>query len=86
MARYARAGVITPDHVIRTKPWPLIVPAPEAGKLDDFKKAVHQATRAYKEDYEGYFSRQRHAPTGPQCTIPCPALYWYRALASSGWA
>src|SRR5204862_7612088 len=40
VTRYARAGLITPDHVIRTKPWPLIVPPPEAGMLDDFKRAV----------------------------------------------
>src|SRR5262245_12737702 len=45
LVRYARAGVVTPDHVIRTKPWPLIVPTPEAGKLDEFKKAVQQAAR-----------------------------------------
>ena len=32
---------VTPDHTIRTKNWPLIVPPPEAGKLDDFKRAVH---------------------------------------------
>ena len=30
VARYAKAGVITPDHVIRTRGWPLIVPAPAA--------------------------------------------------------
>ena len=41
VARYACAGVITPDHVIRTKPWPLIAPAPEAGKLNDFNCAKH---------------------------------------------
>src|SRR4051812_12769624 len=33
VARYSQAGVVTPDHTIRTKNWPLIVPAPEAGKL-----------------------------------------------------
>ena len=83
MARYARAGVITPDHVIRTKPWPLIVPAPEAGKLDDFKKAVHQA-RALTRRTTRLFLTPEGTRQRTQCTIPCPALYWCRALASSG--
>src|SRR5262249_53742838 len=57
--RYARAGVLTPDHVIRTKPWPLIVPAPEDGKLDGFKKAVRQAVIDYADNYSAYFARQK---------------------------
>src|SRR5690242_9758637 len=36
VARYSQLGVATPDHVIRTKPWPVILPAPEAGALDRF--------------------------------------------------
>ena len=36
LARYAKAGVITPDHTIRTKNWPLLAPAPDGGKLDGF--------------------------------------------------
>ncbi len=38
LARYSQAGVVTPDHTIRTKNWPLIVPAPEAGSLDAFSR------------------------------------------------
>ena len=26
LARYSQAGVVTPDHTIRTKNWPLVVP------------------------------------------------------------
>ena len=32
LARYAQAGVVTPDHVIRTKIWPLILGAPEQNR------------------------------------------------------
>src|SRR4029450_7372967 len=28
LARYSQVGVATPDHTIRTKNWPLLVPAP----------------------------------------------------------
>src|ERR1700755_3479227 len=31
LARYSQVGVVPPDHTIRTKTWPVIVPAPEAG-------------------------------------------------------
>src|SRR6185437_14384449 len=34
ITRYSQQGPVTPDHAIRTKPTPLIVPAPEAGELD----------------------------------------------------
>ena len=57
LARYAQAGVVTPDHTIRTKNWPLIVPAPEAGKLDDFKSAAQRAAEEFIADYKAYFER-----------------------------
>ena len=59
VARYARAGVITPDHVIRTKPWPLIVPAPQAGKLSDFHRAVLKTAQKFIDDYKTYFVRHK---------------------------
>jgi NAD(P)-dependent dehydrogenase (short-subunit alcohol dehydrogenase family) len=57
LARYARGGVATPDHVIRTRPWPLILPAPEAGKLDEFATAARDAVAIYGTDYRAYFER-----------------------------
>lgn len=57
LGRYARGGVATPDHVIRTKPWPLILPAPEAGRLDDFATAARDAQAIYAADYRAYFER-----------------------------
>jgi rhamnose utilization protein RhaD (predicted bifunctional aldolase and dehydrogenase)/NAD(P)-dependent dehydrogenase (short-subunit alcohol dehydrogenase family) len=55
--RYARAGVVTPDHTIRTKNSPLIVAAPEHGKASEFKQAVGAAVEAFVEDYRAYFAR-----------------------------
>ncbi len=57
LARYSQIGVVTPDHTIRTKNWPLIVPAPEAGKLHDWKSAVEHAVAAYVARYHDYFAR-----------------------------
>jgi rhamnose utilization protein RhaD (predicted bifunctional aldolase and dehydrogenase)/NAD(P)-dependent dehydrogenase (short-subunit alcohol dehydrogenase family) len=55
--RYGQAGVVTPDHNIRIKNCPLVVAAPEAGKLAGFKTQVRGAVAAYGERYRDYFSR-----------------------------
>jgi len=55
LARYSQVGVVTPDHTIRTKNWPMIVPAPEAGKLDAWKAQVEEAVADYVERYHRYF-------------------------------
>ncbi|MBV8534732.1 MAG: bifunctional aldolase/short-chain dehydrogenase, partial [Alphaproteobacteria bacterium] len=60
LARYSQAGVITPDHVIRTKAKPLLVPAPEAGKLGDFASAAKAAFAGFAAEYTAYF--ERHNP------------------------
>src|SRR4051794_1357319 len=55
LARYSQAGVVTPDHTIRTKNWPLIVPAPEADDLDAFKESVRAAVADFVGKYRTYF-------------------------------
>src|SRR5471030_251596 len=55
LARYSQVGVVTPDHTIRTKNWQVIVPAPQAGKLEQWAKDVHEAVAAYIARYHRYF-------------------------------
>jgi len=55
LARYSQAGVVTPDHTIRTKNWPLLAPAPEAGKLADFSRGVRVAVADFVGKYQVYF-------------------------------
>ena len=57
LMRYSQAGVVTPDHTIRTKNWPLVVPAPVEGALDEWKAAVEQAVAAFVARYHQYFAR-----------------------------
>ena len=57
LPRYAGIGVVTPDHTIRTKNWPLILPAPEAGKLDEWKKIAETETAKFVAHYHDYFVR-----------------------------
>jgi rhamnose utilization protein RhaD (predicted bifunctional aldolase and dehydrogenase)/NAD(P)-dependent dehydrogenase (short-subunit alcohol dehydrogenase family) len=72
--RYARAGVITPDHVIRTKPSPLVLPAPEVGKLADFKSAAQAAARTYMDEYAAYFERHKTRANGASTHDPLPRV------------
>ncbi len=57
LGRYSQLGPITPDHVIRTKNWPLVVDPPEEGKLDAFRTAARAAAAAFMRRYKEYFAR-----------------------------
>ncbi|HJR56546.1 MAG TPA: bifunctional aldolase/short-chain dehydrogenase [Rhizomicrobium sp.] len=56
VARYSQVGVVTPDHTIRTKNWPLLLSAPEAGKLEQWAADVKAAVAAYVAHYHAYFA------------------------------
>jgi len=70
MARYAAAGVATPDHVIRTKNKPLIVSLIAAtegsGGGDSFRHSVTIAVTEYMAAYRAYLAR--HARPGQDLT------------------
>jgi len=57
LGRYGMAGVATPDHTIRTKNYPLIVPAPAVDRLGDFTVAVRDAVSGFVAEYHAYFAR-----------------------------
>ena len=61
LASYSQRGVVTPDHIIRTKNKPLVVPPPEAGKLDEFAKALRERVAKFVAEYDGYFARENAA-------------------------
>jgi rhamnose utilization protein RhaD (predicted bifunctional aldolase and dehydrogenase)/NAD(P)-dependent dehydrogenase (short-subunit alcohol dehydrogenase family) len=84
VARCARAGVITPDHVIRAKPWPLIVPAPQKGKLGDFQRAAQKAARKFISDYTAYFARHKARAKGAVMHDPAPRVVLVPGLGLFG--
>ena len=57
LENYSQRGVVTPDHTIRTKNWPLLVPAPEAGRLDGWAREVESAVARFVSHYHDYFAR-----------------------------
>jgi len=83
--RYARAGVVTPDHVIRTKPRPLMVPAPVSGKLDAFKITAQRAAKEFIADYKAYFKRNA-SRVGQSCSMldPLPRVILVPGLGLFG--
>lgn len=84
VARYARAGVVTPDHVIRIKPWPLIVPAPAADKLGEFKQAAHEAAQRFAAGYTAYFERHQQRSPGVPMHDPATRLVLVPGLGLFG--
>ena len=73
--RYSQVGVVTPDHTIRTKNWPLIVPAPEPGKLESWANDVREAVDAFVARYHRYFeTNNRISPVKKKELDPLPRV------------
>ena len=57
LERYSHQGVATPDHSIRIKTKPLVLPAPAADDPEGFVEAAGRAMADYRAAYEAYFAR-----------------------------
>ncbi len=69
----AEAGVVTPDHTIRTKNWPLLVSAPQDGETDEFKRQAAAAVAAFHRGLPGLFRPQQYARRRDQADARPPA-------------
>jgi len=63
LAELAGRGVATPDHVIRTKSWPLVAPRPDSALLA-WRAEVTAAVEQFADRYRDYF--KRNADRTPQ--------------------
>ena len=85
LLRYGQAGVVTPDHTIRTKNYPLVVPAPELGQLDRFKQAVRSAVDRFVAEYHAYFARHNARQEVPKRELdPMPRVILVPGLGLFG--
>src|SRR5271168_5399041 len=85
LERYGRAGVATPDHTIRTKNYPVIVPAPETDRLDAFKQAVDQQVDRFAAEYHTYFARHNARQNPPKRELdPMPRVILVPGLGLFG--
>ena len=57
LARFSQAGPATPDHVLRIKPWPLLLPPLGEGSADELRTRIDAAVRAFRDRYQEYFQR-----------------------------
>ncbi len=87
LARYGAAGVVTPDHTLRIKNWPLLCPPPAAQELDAFADAVRLAVAAFVRRYEDYFARQNSRVGGGRRMLdPLPRVALVPGLGIFGMA
>jgi len=85
LARYATAGTATPDHVIRTKAKPLILPGPAAGRLDDFAAAAGSAMADYEKAYRKAFDKNNRRHGGKKTMLdPKPRVVLVPGLGLFG--
>ena len=57
---YSSKGTATPDHVIRVKPFPLIITPKKNSSIDEFKKTAKIAFENYRKKYINYFNANKN--------------------------
>lgn len=68
----SQIGPFTPDHLLHTKPRPLVVECQNVGNHEKVKEAIWKATEQYREEYVAYF--ERHKPQGVKQLDPYPRV------------
>ena len=55
--KYSHLGTVTPDHVIRIKPYPLIIDPTSSDNINTFQIKAKQAIAKYKSEYKSYYKK-----------------------------
>lgn len=85
VARYSQVGVVTPDHTIRTKNWPVVLPAPAADKLEHWAAEAKAAIDAFAQRYHAYFARNNVRCNPPKTELdPLPRVILVPGLGLFG--
>jgi len=75
LAGLAALGTSCPDHFLRTKIWPLVLPFdPARDNVADLAARVQPAIEAYREKYAGYYERCKRADS-PKMRDANPVVY-----------
>ena len=71
----ADLGTSCPDHFLRTKIWPLVLPFDAAGEsVEQFARRVQPAIEQYRERYAAYYDRCKR-PGSPKMRDPNAVVY-----------
>lgn len=62
--KLALTAPLTPDHLVRTKSFPMLIENPHYDHPEEFKKQLRFAIEAYSADYNSYFQRHAHRLEG----------------------
>jgi rhamnose utilization protein RhaD (predicted bifunctional aldolase and dehydrogenase)/NAD(P)-dependent dehydrogenase (short-subunit alcohol dehydrogenase family) len=71
LARFSQAGPATPDHVLRIKPWPLLLPRLGSAPDAQLRSQIDAAVRAFKARYQEYFQRHNARVGGDRKPLDC---------------
>jgi len=75
LASLAALGTSCPDHFLRTKIWPLVLPFdPAKDSVTDLASRVKPAIEAYRERYARYYESCKR-PNSPKMRDPNPVVY-----------
>jgi rhamnulose-1-phosphate aldolase/alcohol dehydrogenase len=75
LAGLAALGTSCPDHFLRTKIWPLVLPFdPAKDSIEQLAARVKPAIEAYRERYAGYYERCKR-PNSPRMRDANPVVY-----------
>ena len=67
--RYSGIGTATPDHVIRVKPFPLVISPKENSSIEDFKKLAEKSFNEYRKKYVRYFNINKKKVKGKKTML-----------------
>jgi rhamnulose-1-phosphate aldolase/alcohol dehydrogenase len=75
LAGLAALGTSCPDHFLRTKIWPLVLPFdPSKDTVEQLAARIKPAIEAYREKYAGYYDRCKR-PNSPKMRDANPVVY-----------
>ena len=75
LAGLAALGTSCPDHFLRTKIWPLVLPFdPARDSVEQLVARIKPAIEAYRERYAGYYDRCKR-PGSPKMRDANPVVY-----------
>ena len=66
---YSSKGTATPDHVIRVKPFPLIITPKKNSSINNFKLTAKKAFDNYRKKYINYFNTNKNKVKGKKVML-----------------
>jgi len=66
---YSSRGTATPDHVIRVKPFPLVITPKKNSSIEEFKTTAKKAFENYRKKYTHYFNVNKKKVKGKKVML-----------------